>query len=841
MNSSGMKRGLAATAISALAVTGLPFLATSAGAAPGDNFTVAFTGPALNGDSQGAVVVIRAEVNEIDETLLEVTSTTSPDAGSEDTGEQTVDIVGTPTASPDPANSAYELIEVRIQTTTTTTGATASFRLFENDGTDPDALEASEARQPVSITTAGPLAQIDVSPASQTSAAGVESAPYTVTIKDSAGRTTQLAAAETITIADEGEVANEDDADVITAAELARGTHTFTATGPDVDVYNMTLTSNTDPVVSANAILDVVKTAAITKDEVNVVTGADSWSRFGDHDGGTTAVRVDQGSIRIDIRSTDVPADRNGTVTLTVQGNGVTFGGKDKTTASTVLDANGMGSLTITPDAGTIQEGDSFAVSGAFAQTFVFQRSAVTAIAPDADRYVSAIDGSVTVSATVVDQFGLPVSSGEVSARRISGPNAETTAQRKAVDSNGQVSFTFTDVNAVPGQEDTVEFLYFVDQFDKDGEKSATTKIRYTTDGQGSDFTTRLDNVTASGSGYDPASIRVIPLADAEADDDGGTNESADLDVVNATPGTPISVSVDNGALILEPDEDFLAEGSASIDDVVTDPAGTLPDGYRIIGTQAGLTTVTITSSGRTETAQFTVTGQSDKSTARNVSVSGPATADAGELVTFTAVVTDAFGNGIAGIPANALNVQVTGPGELQDSGAVTDATGSIALNVRLQDDAQGSSVSINVTGIPANGNQFGAAADRLEADSTTNDGPGLPASSNAATATVAVNAEEPPAEPVSIVAKLKGKNNAGKADKLKVVAPKKAAGATVKLMKFKKNGKKVVVAQGVLNAKGDKGFKVADKNGKKLTQYIAKVMKTDDTKGTKTNRRKVR
>ena len=36
MNSSGIKRGLAATAVSALAVTGLPFLATSASATPLD-------------------------------------------------------------------------------------------------------------------------------------------------------------------------------------------------------------------------------------------------------------------------------------------------------------------------------------------------------------------------------------------------------------------------------------------------------------------------------------------------------------------------------------------------------------------------------------------------------------------------------------------------------------------------------------------------------------------------------------------------------------------------------------------------------------------------------------
>ena len=331
----------------------------------------------------------------------------------------------------------------------------------------------------------------------------------------------------------------------------------------------------------------------------------------------------------------------------------------------------------------------------------------------------------------------------------------------------------------------------------------------------------------------------MIPLTDAVADDDLLINESADLTVVNATPVTPITVSVDNGALILEPGETRLAQGSASIADVV-ESSGMLEDGYRIIGTTAGVTTVTIASAHRTETAQLTVTGQSDQTTARNVTVSGPATADAGDLVTFNAVVTDAFGNAIAGVPVTDLNVQVTGPGELQDSGAVTDENGAIALNVRLQDDAQGASVSINVTGIPDGDNQFGAAADRLNADSTSNDGAGLPASSNVATATVAVN-EAPVVEPVPVTAKLKGSDNGAKADKLKVTAPAKAAGAVVKLFKIKANGKKVLVKKCTLNAEGDKKFKVADKNGRNKTKYIAKVKKTATTKGGQTNKKSVR
>ena len=56
MNSSGIKRGLAATAISALAVTGLPALATSANAAAGQTSSVVSVGPTLNGGTVGGVI-----------------------------------------------------------------------------------------------------------------------------------------------------------------------------------------------------------------------------------------------------------------------------------------------------------------------------------------------------------------------------------------------------------------------------------------------------------------------------------------------------------------------------------------------------------------------------------------------------------------------------------------------------------------------------------------------------------------------------------------------------------------------------------------------------------------
>ena len=61
MNSSGIKRGLAAGAISALAVTGLPFLASSASAAAGDVMHGRLVGPDPQRRRRGRVVVLKTK------------------------------------------------------------------------------------------------------------------------------------------------------------------------------------------------------------------------------------------------------------------------------------------------------------------------------------------------------------------------------------------------------------------------------------------------------------------------------------------------------------------------------------------------------------------------------------------------------------------------------------------------------------------------------------------------------------------------------------------------------------------------------------------------------------
>ncbi len=115
----------------------------------------------------------------------------------------------------------------------------------------------------------------------------------------------------------------------------------------------------------------------------------------------------------------------------------------------------------------------------------------------------------------------------------------------------------------------------------------------------------------------------------------------------------------------------------------------------------------------------------------------------------------------------------------------------------------------------------------------------------NAGSKTVSVESDpiewvEAAPPPSAIVSRLTGHNNGRRADKLTVTASQSAAGATVKLFKIR-HGKRILVATGELNANGKEVFRVKDRNGKRFTKYVARVMATDTTKADTTNKRRIR
>lgn len=93
-----------------------------------------------------------------------------------------------------------------------------------------------------------------------------------------------------------------------------------------------------------------------------------------------------------------------------------------------------------------------------------------------------------------------------------------------------------------------------------------------------------------------------------------------------------------------------------------------------------------------------------------------------------------------------------------------------------------------------------------------------------------------------TVNATLKGRNNGGRDDRLKVVAgTAKAAGAAVRVFKFKKNGNRVFVRGAILGANGKVRVVIPDKNGRKDTKYVAKVKPTAKTVKDWTNKKHVR
>ena len=728
MNSSGIKRGLATTAVSALAVAGIPFIASSASASA-TALTVANVGPVRDGNAAGGTVVFSVPegttVNDAQVKLIR--SDLTGVAGNQNTPSQTVAKVGTVSATPEGdeaygSKTATDEFSAQISVDTNPTGATAEFAVFI-DANNNNAVDAAELRTPVSITTSGAPASVAIAPDSHTTAAGVASPEYTVTVKDSTGKLTQLVTGEGFAITGTGGATATPAA--LTPAELADGTEAFTATAATGGTKTLTVagTGTVASTVADTASLVVLDQAVIDADEFDLVTGADDFES-GDAFGGNYAVRVDQGAVTFKFMSKDTstpadgPDDAGRVVLLTLTGAGnVKFDGETTKTYSVVLDDQGMGSLTVNPTG--VVAGSSFtfysdSFGAAPATTVTFERAAADSVDTDKDVYVSKIGSSTAVTVKVLDQFGDPIGApAQVSITR-DARNGGTTTARVTVDANGEATFNLPDAGTTAGDEDLDVNLYD-DQFD--GTPTTSTDvatISYTADGLGADF--GVTTLTANA-----ADNKIIPLYDSNA----GAGDSVTETITGATAGTPATISVDNGALILLGAETNLTQGSDS--ETITLTGGT--GSFKVVGTKLGVVNVTIENAGRTKTYKLTVTREGMSATevaatARNVELDGPTEVVAGDVATYAATVTDAFENTVPGVNGDNLGFTVSGPGNLQNKETATDADGELEQTVLLTDNAN-SSITVKVTGTGA---QFGKAANSRV---VANDAPGLSASDN--------------------------------------------------------------------------------------------------------------
>jgi len=564
MNSSGIKRGLAGTAVAALAVTGLPFLASSASAASGE-IVFGAAGPtrdSVAATATGGIVVLKVKSGVVDADAAKIKAIATDLTTSANTPTQAVAVQNgsIPAMNPDSSSDVfgadgYQEMYVPVRVDTSVTGASATYALWLDDDSD-GVVDAGEARTQVTQQTSGAPATVTVDPLQQTAPASVASGNYTGTLKDSAGRTTQLlGAGESVTIDPQGTDTTDVGAGAGTTATLTpittptitqRGNFTFTGTNGTVGRHNIDVSATGTPVTTVA--LDVVAAAGgITQGEVDFVTGADSWKGDGSNTfAGGVAVRTDQSSVKVDINS---PANAGKVLSLTATsdaapgpGPDLTFGGQATKTVAVTLDGSGKGTVTFTPDAGTIQAGDSFTVAGGgFSTVVTFQAPTLSAatVNPDAITYLSAYGGSVTATLTVTDQFGTPAAGTYATVQRTGGVNADTESARKAVGADGKVTFTLTDTKATAASHasDTLVFKVYSGQFDPAAlATDSSSHIDYTASGQGAEFFFTVDGQLPTGPAYNPNAVFANPLTDTTADNLG---DSADESIaLNLTGGT---------------------------------------------------------------------------------------------------------------------------------------------------------------------------------------------------------------------------------------------------------------------------------------------------------------
>ncbi|GEP40367.1 hypothetical protein NPS01_40300 [Nocardioides psychrotolerans] len=306
----------------------------------------------------------------------------------------------------------------------------------------------------------------------------------------------------------------------------------------------------------------------------------------------------------------------------------------------------------------------------------------------------------------------------------------------------------------------------------------------------------------------DPASVNQSVLFDLVTTDQFGNRVGGEF--VNVTENKP-------GASTTGGFSDFDNSGDISVfsdrAQTVTATATWVTDTYRYTtATGNGAPATVANGETLTDTADVVFEGIDFAASDFSISSNPEGTVVPGTAVTETVTVLDQNGN-----PAQGLQVEFvrSGAGGGETESRTTNANGE--ANYTFVASTEG---TVNITAIVTDGS----------------------GQSETLTDTVTVdNGTQPPVPPIEIVAKLTGVSNGPANDKLKVNAPSSAAGAEVRLFKVI-DGRRIQVGKTKgLNSFGNATFIVRDRNGNRLTKYVAVVVKTARTLGDVTNPKRVR
>ena len=450
----------------------------------------------------------------------------------------------------------------------------------------------------------------------------------------------------------------------------------------------------------------------------------------------------------------------NAPITFTVTWSGNQSAGdvspKSATPTVVLTDSAGVASITVTnknPANGakaTVLISGFTAAGATTTRVIDWAKSYPTTVTQSSSQAVK-IGATTVVTATVTDQFGLPVA-GEVLQPAITGANANTTALATVTtDAAGSASISVTDAKGVEASttlgSDTVAFT--TTNYNAAGAKvSGSTKLTYVA---------AVPVIAAMTAWYSldetPAAGTYLPVPTAGITDAGtyltvpvtrdnsklitaGSSTSDDLVAFQIQTGAklvPVVITGTKGTFILGSIGQQLATRT-----IITDA-----DGYaNFVGgsTTAGANTFTATAGTVTVSASFWLKNAASAADARFVTLTGPTTGTAnGDAISFVATATDRYGNPISGVT---LSVSATGAGSLAGGATlasfVTDSTGSFTFQGSSKVAAGGSATYKVVASSPAA--DFSSLAGKV---GTTSVDSSLAAGNSSASVTVAYAAGE--------------------------------------------------------------------------------------------------
>jgi len=390
---------------------------------------------------------------------------------------------------------------------------------------------------------------------------------------------------------------------------------------------------------------------------------------------------------------------------------------------SSVVRTNSSGAATLTVTCASPADGTKASVAwvaGSTAGTtqvidWVKSKPASVSVDPTGPMTV-ALKAVTKATFTVRDAFGAAVA-GTVVNLTVTGSNNTTASPllipSATTDANGQVSYTLTDALAVAAGTDVIRATTV------DGAKTAALTLTYAAtapvpatmkvyyDALEATWTTLVPATTiyetaSSATGYTLnqgklISKTLVPSSRSASDDVMGFNAYIATATPAAASGVAVTVSVSDGGWILS---------SAGLP-VTSRTFYTSSTGFtgliEVTATTPGVKTLTFTSGAVTSTASVAFTNGTNGAVGRYITVTPAAknaTAKAnGDIYpAFTAKVTDALGNPVAGVQ---LNIVATGVGRLTTGGKTaqwtTTATGEYTFEL-TSTEAGAATVSVSAT-----------------------------------------------------------------------------------------------------------------------------------------------